>query len=225
MTGWTSHEENEQDYIYPPNGWVERQTGETMPDRKANTVIEGTLEIDHANGVAYFRNMEGNTVLRVTHLTTPTPRGVGIDLTSIAQLTAYTPLPRHDRRSDLQKEADQAKELKLSGWNAPAESSCPTCHKIHDGRDYYHAKDGSPLLAGHEYIITTRDSNQRYPREWRMGLVGEGLQGLVFTARGPDQSWAPPYGGTVNVSLTALESAKEVERDEAERYTQRRKAS
>jgi hypothetical protein len=62
----------------------------TMP--RQNEIIYGHLEIDHNNGIIYFRSDDGVTILRITHLKTPTPHDTGFDLVSVQQLTSYPPL-------------------------------------------------------------------------------------------------------------------------------------
>ena len=52
----------------------------------------GHLSIDADNGTAEFRDGHGNTILRVTHLPTPVPPDVMIDLVAIRNLTSYTPI-------------------------------------------------------------------------------------------------------------------------------------
>jgi hypothetical protein len=51
---------------------------------------QGTLVIDHSNGIAIFHNQDGARILRVTHLPDPIPVNTIIDLVSLPALTSYT---------------------------------------------------------------------------------------------------------------------------------------
>jgi hypothetical protein len=244
-----------------------------MPDN-SKTIYTGQLEIDHKEGAIYFRDRYGTTILRVTHLKTPTPRGVGIDLVSVAQMTSYTPLEPRERQdksglaqwAERQSEQRQAESepyipspadyakaehiVRYEGLTPPdpeqarqykahiaslarhpstgiydPSTNCPVCHKLHVDKDYFHAKDGSPLLAGHEYIITTRLTNERYERVWRMGLLGMGISGLQFDARGPGRRTSDQYGGTQVIQVDSILKAEEVERDDILRFTAQRAPS
>ena len=59
---------------------------------------EGVLRINQDEGTAtfYARDMiyvaDGARILRVTHLATPVPDDVSIDVVSIFNITSYTPL-------------------------------------------------------------------------------------------------------------------------------------
>lgn len=63
-----------------------------MPDTEYDNVYEGALYIDTEKGVVSFLTKDGHRLLRITHLPTPIPAGIGIDLVSILNLTSYTPI-------------------------------------------------------------------------------------------------------------------------------------
>lgn len=53
---------------------------------------EGHLHINPDDGVIFFMSKEGHRILRVTHLPTPIPDHMAIDLVAISNVTSYTPL-------------------------------------------------------------------------------------------------------------------------------------
>jgi hypothetical protein len=59
---------------------------------KNSNVYEGALYIDTDKGVITFLSKEGQRILRVTHLPTPIPDNVMIDMVSLPNLKSYTPL-------------------------------------------------------------------------------------------------------------------------------------
>lgn len=97
----------------------------------------------------------------------------------------------------------------------PVEPACPVCHDKHI--NVVRLGD-MRLIPGHEYVITTKTSMQRYPREWRMGFLGEYHGGLQFSARGPDRSHSDQYGGTQTFDRKLIISAQEVDRDDSKRH-------
>jgi len=58
---------------------------------KSKVAYQGVLEIDYANGTITF-NSGGIRVLRVTHLDTPVPKGMSVDMVAIRNVTSYSPL-------------------------------------------------------------------------------------------------------------------------------------
>jgi hypothetical protein len=65
-------------------------------EAKRKLILQGHLHIDYDQGTATFVS-GGITVLRVTHLPTPVPPNVSIDLVAIRNVTSYTPVaPRED---------------------------------------------------------------------------------------------------------------------------------
>ena len=58
----------------------------------SKTSMNGELTIDNLNGIILFKDGWGATILRITHLPTPVPGNVMIDMTAIAQVTSYTPI-------------------------------------------------------------------------------------------------------------------------------------
>ena len=64
----------------------------TQPEPAANygNVHEGALYIDVERGVVSFIDKNGGRLLRVTHLPTPIPPGMAIDVVAIQQVTSYT---------------------------------------------------------------------------------------------------------------------------------------
>jgi len=99
------------------------------------------------------------------------------------------------------------------------EERCPVCRRVHTPPEVIVA-DKVRLWPGHEYVIRTRWGNQKYPRESRMGYMGFGY-GLEFSARGPDGTHDGQYGGTQHFDLQHVIYAREVERDDSERYVGR----
>lgn len=98
----------------------------------------------------------------------------------------------------------------------PQAEYCGVCHKEHTSPEI--VKVGKiALIPGHEYVIITKTSQQKYPREWRMGYLGYGA-GLLFSARGPDRTHGGQYGGTQAIDMAQVVSVREVERDDAKRH-------
>lgn len=101
--------------------------------------------------------------------------------------------------------------------NAPyAEERCDTCRKVHKPPEVVGA-GGVKFWPGHEYIIRTKTTMQRYPREWRMGYLGFGA-GMEWSARGPDRTHGAQYGGTQHLDLADIIYAEEVVRDDEKRH-------
>lgn len=94
---------------------------------------------------------------------------------------------------------------------------CPVCHKEHSSPEIVKVGEVA-LIPGHEYVITTKTSLQKYPREWRMGYLGYAA-GLLFSARGPDRTHKAQYGGTQTIDMAQVVSVREVERNDAKRHT------
>jgi hypothetical protein len=94
--------------------------------------------------------------------------------------------------------------------------TCTVCHDKHKLEQIVKVGKTS-LIPGHEYVIVTKTSLQKYPREWRMGYLGY-TAGLQFSARGPDRSHGAHYGGTQTIDLDVVISVTEVERDDAKRH-------
>ena len=59
----------------------------------------GHLFIDGDNGTAEFRDSHDCVKLRITHLPTPIPTNVMIDLVAIRNVTSYTPITRSEDAS------------------------------------------------------------------------------------------------------------------------------
>jgi hypothetical protein len=93
---------------------------------------------------------------------------------------------------------------------------CLICHSGHDSSEIVKVGKTS-LIPGHEYIIVTKTSLQKYPREWRMGYLGY-TAGLQFSARGPDRTHSAQYGGTQTIDMDQVISVTEVERDDVKRH-------
>jgi len=98
----------------------------------------------------------------------------------------------------------------------PEPETCQVCHDKHDSSEIVKVGETS-LIPGHEYIIVTKTSLQKYPREWRMGYLGY-TAGLQFSARGPDRTHSAQYGGTQTIDMSVVVSVREVERDDAKRH-------
>jgi hypothetical protein len=64
----------------------------TEPVIESRVYTDGELHIDLINGTATFRDHFGAIILRVTHLPTPVPSNVSIDLVAIRNVTSYTPI-------------------------------------------------------------------------------------------------------------------------------------
>jgi hypothetical protein len=94
---------------------------------------------------------------------------------------------------------------------------CDVCHDKHRPDTIIAVADGH-LIPGHEYVIMTKTSLQRYPRKWRMGFLGSYDRALQFTARGPDRTHGKQYGGTQTIPTTTVISVREVEEDHKKRY-------
>lgn len=94
--------------------------------------------------------------------------------------------------------------------------TCTVCGHKHDSSQIVDVK-GVALIPGHEYIILTKTSMQKYPREWRMGYLGF-TAGMQFSARGPDRTHQGQYGGTQTIGLQMIIYAQEVKRDDAKRH-------
>lgn len=127
-------------------------------------------------------------------------------------------LPKEETQSAeeiIQDLRDQLAETKMP--DAPyAEQRCDTCRKVHKPPEVVGA-GGVKFWPGHEYIIRTKTTMQRYPREWRMGYLGFG-NGMEWSARGPDRTHGGQYGGTQTMDLRDIVYAEEVERDDAKRH-------
>jgi hypothetical protein len=95
-------------------------------------------------------------------------------------------------------------------------ATCPVCHNRHNSAQVVKVGKTS-LIPGHEYIIVTKTSLQKYPREWRMGYLGY-TAGLQFSARGPDRTHSAQYGGTQTIDMDQVISVTEVERDDVKRH-------
>lgn len=67
-----------------------------MEDIKNDITYQGTLYINPEAGTATFMTGEGAVILRVTHLPTPVPAQVNIDMVAINQVTSYTPLTNQE---------------------------------------------------------------------------------------------------------------------------------
>jgi hypothetical protein len=93
----------------------------------------------------------------------------------------------------------------------PEPDDCPVCRKIHTVKDIVNLgiEIGS-LIPGHEYVVTTKTSAQRYPREWRMGFMGANGYQLEFSARGPDRTHGGQYGGTQAIDRRTITGLHEV---------------
>jgi hypothetical protein len=104
-------------------------------------------------------------------------------------------------------------------------STCQVCHDKHKPEQIVKVGETS-LIPGHEYVIVTKTSLQKYPREWRMGYLGAygkvgrsgTYYGLQFSARGPDRTHGGHYGGTQTIDVDQIISATEVERDDVKRH-------
>jgi hypothetical protein len=101
----------------------------------------------------------------------------------------------------------------------PEPDTCPICHKEHKPDQVFTVPGlDSHLIPGHEYIIHTKTSLQKYPRKWRMGFLGAYDRALQFSARGPDRTHSKQYGGTQTIPATTIIGVKEVEADHSKRY-------
>jgi hypothetical protein len=101
---------------------------------------------------------------------------------------------------------------------------CGICHNRHKASDTFTAGTFT-LIAGHEYEITTKTSQQKYPRIWRMGFMGglsHARSELQFSARGPDRTHGSQYGGTQTISADMIISVREVEHLPHKRHVGRR---
>jgi hypothetical protein len=94
--------------------------------------------------------------------------------------------------------------------------TCPVCHDKHNPSQVVRVGETS-LIPGHEYIVITKTTLQKYPREWRMGYLGY-TAGLQFSARGPDRTHSAQYGGTQTIDIGQVISVTEVERNDAKRH-------
>lgn len=220
-----------------------------MPDEviiESQTMMNGELIIDHENGVATFKDGWGRTILRVTHLPTPVPLDVGIDLVAIRNVTSYTPLtmrelappigiPRHTESfkewldDGIVPVAQHREKSALAEWlerqsgegMVKFDLPCPICRKAHVSADF--TKWGPyTLVKDHEYIIWTRTSQQKYAHRGRMQFLGQGPSDfkyqLTFNARGPDRSTDDQFGGTQMLDARNIVKLEEVERDPSKRY-------
>ena len=97
-----------------------------------------------------------------------------------------------------------------------SDERCETCRKVHMSPEVVGA-NGVKFWPGHEYIIRTKTSQQKYPREWRMGYIGFGY-GMEWSARGPDRTHGGQYGGTQHLDLQDIIYAEEVVRDDEKRH-------
>jgi hypothetical protein len=213
---------------------------------------EGTLEIDQDTGIATFTTrglVHGSLirVLRVTHLPTPVPEGVSIDLVAIRNVTSYTPLEiseqdeHHDPATCLYGHIDgvcagdafqlakgerkthiESFQEWLDDDITPVERNrCPRCTKVHTSADY--TKWGSyTLIVSHEYIVWTRTSQQTYAHRGRMQYLGQGRSPfkyqLTFNARGPDRSTSARFGGTQMIDARNIVKLEEVDLNPGKRY-------
>jgi hypothetical protein len=117
--------------------------------------------------------------------------------------------------SDLTTE--QMVSLLIKPVTEPEIEQCPICGKEHKPDQTIAVADGH-LIPGHEYVITTKTSLQKYPRKWRMGFLGAYDRALQFSARGPDRTHRGQYGGTQTIPATTILSVREVEADHSKRY-------
>lgn len=101
----------------------------------------------------------------------------------------------------------------------PEPELCPVCHSKHDPKNIFSLGLAGSLISGHEYIVITKTSQQKYPREWRMGFLGAYGGGLQFSARGPDRTHKAQYGGTQTIDENVIVAVREIERDDAKRHT------
>lgn len=172
---------------------------------QSHTVMNGNLVIDNVNGTAEFNDGWGQTIIRVTHLPTPIPHNILIDLVAIRNVTSYTPI----------QEQEQAPPI---GYRP-----CDTCHKVHADIDEVVMIGKRGLYPEHEYIIETKTKQQKYPRRWRMGYVGKGLDRyhLVFSCRGPDRTHSNQYAGDVTLDIREILGAQQVPKDVELRHTGR----
>jgi hypothetical protein len=192
-----------------------------MPIILDNTV-EGALYIDAKNGVITFLDRDGNRLLRVTHLPTPIPPNVMVDVTAIRNVTSYNlidPPPLSDRpvSADLGANGLVSKE----SWDENPDLRCPVCTRIHTSGEY--VKWGPyTFIQGHEYIVWTRNSQQTYAHRGRMQFLGRGTSSfryqLAFNARGPDRSTSNKFGGTQQLDARNIVKVEEVEVIPSERY-------
>jgi hypothetical protein len=115
---------------------------------------------------------------------------------------------------------ERARDRHSAGDQVPtkpaADVYCETCHNVHK-RPEVVGPGNVKFWPNHEYIVRTKATGQKYPREWRMGYIGFGM-GMQFSARGPDRTHSKQYGGTVTLDLQHIIYAEEVERDEAKRH-------
>lgn len=71
---------------------------------KKGTLMNGSLILDTLNGTAEFKDGWGQTILRVTHLQTPIPNNVMIDVVAIRNVTSYTPITGQEQAPPLGKD-------------------------------------------------------------------------------------------------------------------------
>lgn len=172
--------------------------------------IDGELTIDHETGTITFKTALDIRLLRITHLPTPIPDNVMIDLVAIKNVTSYTPL--------------SGKSINVSDLDEPEEifkKPCDTCHKVHADIDEVVMIGTRGLYPEHEYIIETKTKQQKYPRRWRMGYVGKGLDKyhLVFSCRGPDRTHSDQYAGDVTLDIREVLGVRQVPKDVTLRHT------
>lgn len=182
------------------------------------TIYEGTLEIDHTNGVLYFRTYDKVTVLRISHLKKPTPHDEMIDIAAVGNLTSYVPFSGALVIGRVEPNDAPGYIPSVSEFLATKrQERCQVCGKNHDDTNTVEVriKDGTKgfLYVQHEYMVAAQSAVQRYPREWRVGFMGTGIGGLQFSARGPDRSHSGKYGGTVTLDQRDIIKFKEVEHD------------
>jgi hypothetical protein len=188
--------------------------------------MNGDLTINTLAGTAEFRDGWGQTILRVTHLPTPVPPNVMIDLVAIRNVTSYTPITiqpdaqivkggqtEYERPEDYHREAREP--------DPDYDERCPVCTRIHTSADY--TKWGIfTFITAHEYIIWTRTSQQTYAHRGRMQYMGRGPNEnryhLTFNARGPDRTHKDQYGGTQTLDARNIIKVEEVDRNPAKRY-------
>lgn len=96
--------------------------------------------------------------------------------------------------------------------------TCRVCHDKHNPANMFSLGLAGQLIPGHEYIIRTKTKLQKYPRDWRMGFLGQHLYGLQFSARGPGRTHGKQYGGTQTLAAENIISVREVTRDDSKRH-------
>jgi hypothetical protein len=101
----------------------------------------------------------------------------------------------------------------------PKPDICRICHNVHTAKQIMNlGVERGSLIPGHEYVIITKTTGQRYQRKWRMGFLGAYGMQLQFSARGPDRTHARQYGGTETLDGSTIISIQEVERNDSKRH-------